>query len=208
LTCKGIARVQVGQALVRTTAGHYLLTSNATGQAVPFTAGTNKLLAKWLPSGGADPSGAGEFITVQLLSEAEVGALNTQIATIVGTAGAEGVPAANAIDVVMQVTDADGNNISAVTRCISQVYADNMAVFGAGGNGQLNEVGVGAEVSDSVGGVDTLIWTTDANGAATIRVTDSTGVLAGNLRLVSRVIDNNGGGSLASIPCDLTLTYA
>lgn len=205
LTCKGIARVQVGQALVRTTAGHYLLTSNATGQAVPFTAGTNKLLAKWLPSGGADPSGAGEFITVQLLSEAEVGALNSQVQTAALTVGVE---ALDAIPVTVQITDADGGTVGAVTRCLAEVFDDSMDRVAAAGTFSINETGAGAEVSNTVGGVGALIFTTDNTGAATLSITDTSAISTDTVRLVVTPLDNLGGGSVAFSASDADLTFA
>lgn len=99
------------------------------------------------------------------------------------TAGSE---SANRIDVVVALTDADGSAYSHTTKLLARLYSASMDAVSASDWG-LSEVGAGSAVS-TTGGTG-LILTTDSTGAATIRVTDDSGVFAGDVYLVVHPVD-------------------
>lgn len=105
--------------------------------------------------------------------------LQTKLVRVNASAAAE---SGNAIAVTLAVKDLEGNAVSRVQRVVCRVFGADMLLGGVGGtNLLLSETGAGSEVSTTA--ENTLVIDTDANGAATVTVTDVSGILAGTVYL-------------------------
>lgn len=119
------------------------------------------------------------------------------------TAAAE---AGNAIAVTIAIQDQDGSAVAAATRLHCQVFDAAMleAVVGAF---TCAETGVGTEVSTTAR--PGLLIDTDANGAATVTVTDVSGAFGGTVYLrVMPVIAEAGGAKFYGQPSIIPLVFA
>jgi hypothetical protein len=107
---------------------------------------------------------------------------------------AVGAVAANAIAVTVTVTDYDGNPIAAAVRLFASVY-------GAGGDQgvaavyTINETGAGSNVHPAGGSGGTLLFDTDAAGAATLTITDVAPIGNHFALLVVNFAPNLGGAN-------------
>lgn len=103
-------------------------------------------------------------------------------------------PAAGNLAVALSVTDYDGNPVAAAQRLFATVY-------GAGGDQgvaavyTINETGAGANVHPAGGSGGTLLFDTDATGAATITITDVAPIGNHNALLVVNFAPNLGGAN-------------
>jgi hypothetical protein len=107
--------------------------------------------------------------------------------------------AGNAISVGIQIKGLDGANVARVQRLRCQIYDVNM-LHGVVGSWRAAETGPGTEVS--VTAKPQILIDTDANGAASVTVTDVSGTYAGTVYL--EVVPENGQG-VSSI---VSLTFA
>lgn len=103
--------------------------------------------------------------------------------------------AANTIAVTAQLKDRNGANVAQALRCLATLYRKDgtIALVGAG---RVTVAG-GAPVSDN--GKPNVIFTLDANGAATLTVTDVVGAINETFRLT--VVPLEGIGAARSVDC-------
>lgn len=107
------------------------------------------------------------------------------------------------VAVTVNLVDAAGNPISRVQRCVANVYSVAMLLATAI-TFTLAETGAGAEVSTTA--KPTLLFDTDANGDATITITDVGGLFTGTLYLEVTPV-STGTGNLG-VPCIIPVSFA
>lgn len=118
------------------------------------------------------------------------------------TAAAE---AGNAIAVTIALKDGNGNALARTQRLKCQVIGAD-GVIGLVAAWTLAETGAGSEVSTTAR--PTLYIDTDANGAATVTVTDVSGVYAGTMYLEVTPISVAGASPVPGMPTMIALTFA
>ena len=103
--------------------------------------------------------------------------------------------ASNAIAVAVQIKSADNANVARVQRLRCQVFDANM-LHATVAAWRLGETGPGSEVSATA--KPQILIDTDANGVATVTVTDVSGTFAGTVYL--EVVPANGHGAASITP--------
>lgn len=127
-----------------------------------------------------------------------------QLVQVTLTPGVEGAGAANAIDVVINVTDLAGNAVSRAQRLLCElVDASMVAALVAAWT--LAEVGAGSEISTTAR--PALLIATDANGNATVRITDVSGVSTATMYLKVTPLPPSGT-NMPGAPAIVSVTFA
>ena len=126
----------------------------------------------------------GALAEVKIIADAA--APKASIRRAVGTAGAD---AGNSMPVAVQIEDGNGASVAAVTTVLCEIFDADM-ILGLAAAWTLAETGVGAEVTASAHA--TLLITTDANGAATVTVSDVVTGTNETVRLKMTVIPGEG----------------
>jgi len=201
---QGVAQVRVGAAGL-TAATDDRLMCDANGRVQPYTAdGSNRVIGRMLRS--STNRANLDMIEALIDCAPDAGSAAPGLRTV---AMAAGIEAANAIAVTLGIVDAAGAPVSVVTRCFARAYGADMLLGGAAGaNFTLTGTGTEAVISSVIGGVTGILFDTDAFGAAEITMTDASGVFAGDAYLQVDVLDDSGGGALASMTSHLALTFA
>jgi len=127
------------------------------------------------------------------ITATEVEAAVRELATRVGSqlvtcTMAVGAEASQAIPVTINTVDLFAVPVSKIQKYLASVYFPTM-ILGTAAAFRLSETGVGAEVSTTAN--SQLIFTTDANGDATLSVLDQTGSYAGTAFLIVTPISDS-----------------
>lgn len=109
------------------------------------------------------------------------------------TAAAE---SGNAISIVIQMVDPDGENVERAVDCICELHDAN-GLMGVVGDWRLSETGAGTAVSTAA--KPTIICTTSTAGAMTIAVTDVSGSYSGDVYLVVTPLNTTGSPGIVTV---------
>lgn len=141
----------------------------------------------------------GAWVAFADVGSAIVSALAAAASTPAKAELTPGAEAGNAIAVAVQVKDTTGANVARTQRFACRVYDAAMGPTLAAA-WTLAETGAGAEISTTAR--PQLLIDTDANGAATVAVTDVSGVFVGTVYLELTPENKQG------VPSIVALTFA
>lgn len=168
---------------------HYELSYDSSGKLIPALAGMY-VVAIFI---GHKAVAANGYARVHVVKPYKLG-LSAAGERLIGLSAA--AEAGNAIAVTVAVTDGAGQAVTAAVRLRVTAFA--------AGNCALTETGAGAQVGPTspANPNPVMVIDTDATGAATVTVTDSTGALAGTIGLIVEPLNVFGRAQY------LTLTFA
>ena len=162
---RGMVQALAGAGFTRGT--DTFATVDATGRLIPATAGTI-VVARWVSTDRQASLAAGQLGDFEvLLTPFVTGLAVTQQRRVTLALGAEAAGPPDTIAATVNVVDAAGNNINAITNCVATLYDSNM-IESLAAAAYVNETGAGAQITPAN---QSRVWfTTDANGDATLTV--------------------------------------
>jgi hypothetical protein len=194
---EGPTLAKCGGVLTRGT--HQFLSVNGSGKLVAASAG-DVIVAEWIDDGSDAAAADGDLIPVRVCKQQFVDGL--ALSNVIRADLSAAAEAADTIAVTVNMVDGAGNALNAQHDLICQLYDANMVESVATAH-RMAETGAGSAVSATAQA--RMIIRTDANGDATITVTDVAG--ASNTTVTLEVRPMAAAINQVPVPSYVRLTF-